>query len=465
MSDPNGLVYHRGVYHMFFQHNPNGPVPGDMSWGHATSGDLVHWTQQPVAISSDETEQVYSGSVVVDHFNSSEFGSGGEPPLVAIYTSARPDGRQVQSLAYSLDGGMNWSKYAANPVLDRGSSAFRDPKVFWYQAGGETGYWVMVAVEADARQVVLYRSDNLRAWQYLSTFEPLESREGMWECPDLFPLPILGASQETVWVLVISVDPGRATDGTYVSYVVGQFDGVDFIAASELRRLDWGSDLYAAVTFAGVSDNRRILIGWMNNWRYAERVPTHPWRGTMSLPRELSVKSDGAGLALVQREPAEMRALELDGGLSIDSIRFEGSLPIKGMAEYVMDVSLEPVGAEECGVNLLVGDGQATRLTYQVATGQLHLDRSASGETSFADGVGAVATAPVTLEDGVLRLRIFVDRTSLEVFAQDGLVTLTSQVFPADGSTDLALFSIGGFTRVREGELTRLRSTDHTPVG
>jgi fructan beta-fructosidase len=174
LNDPNGLVYANGIYHLFYQHNPHGEGWGNMSWGHATSADLTHWDGQPVAIPCDDQEAIYSGSAVLDIDNTSGFGTPENPPLVAIYTSAYSpaspsNGRQAQSLAYSTDDGATWTKYAGNPVLDRASPDFRDPKVFWYE-GDAGSYWVMVAVEAALREVILYKSADLKTWEYLSTF-------------------------------------------------------------------------------------------------------------------------------------------------------------------------------------------------------------------------------------------------------------------------------------------------------
>ena len=465
MSDPNGLVYYRGLYHLFYQHNPEANVPGKMSWGHASSSDLVRWTEHPLAIPHDDREEVYSGSVVVDQANSSGFGVGKDPPLVAIYTSAFPDGRQAQSLAFSVDAGMTWTKYGGNPVLDRDSTSFRDPKVFWYQITGSYGYWVMVAVEARARQIVVYRSDDLKYWTYLSTFGPLDSNEGLWECPDLFPLSVGGDWGRTAWVLVVSIDPGRSTNGTFMGYLVGQFDGVEFTAESieEFIRLDWGSDLYAAITFANVPNHRRILVGWMSNWNYADKVPTSPWRGAMSLPRELSLTASGGSLRLAQQAPLELRALDqLADRVSLKVFDLEGVRRFHGGRHYRVDVTFEPVDAQEVGLELLVGDGQVTRLSYEVQSGQMSLDRTRSGETEFDASFKSIERAPVQLRDGALKLQVFVDSASVEVFAQEGLVCMTDQVFAANESTGFAVHSLGGLSRVSTFEWTPMSEARHT---
>lgn len=238
MNDPNGMVFHKGVYHLFFQHNPFGTSWGNMSWGHATSTDLLTWEEQPIAIERTADEAIFSGSVVVDHGNTTGFGTDEDPALVAIYTSAYENhatygNRQAQSLAYSTDDGMTWTKYSGNPVLDRGSNNFRDPKVFWYDGGSaESSYWVMVAVEAVDHKAVLYKSQDLKNWDFLSDFGPANATGGVWECPDLFELPVEGDPGATKWVLVVNLNPGSVAGGSGGQYFVGDFDGTTFTSES-----------------------------------------------------------------------------------------------------------------------------------------------------------------------------------------------------------------------------------------
>lgn len=258
MNDPNGLVFHDGVYHLYFQYNPHGDRWGNMSWGHATSTDLLTWTEQPLAIpqtldaDGEAIESIFSGSIVVDEHNTSGFGDGTRAPLIAIYTSAYEAGHpthaglQAQSLAYSLDDGYTWTKYEGNPVLDRGSANFRDPKVFWYD-GPAGSYWVMTAVEATDHQVVLYKSSDLRTWEHLSDFGPANSVGGIWECPDLFELPVDGDPNRTKWVMVVNLNPGAVGGGSGGQYFVGDFDGTTF--TSETTR--GPQELPAGEVFAG----------------------------------------------------------------------------------------------------------------------------------------------------------------------------------------------------------------------
>ncbi|OZB80984.1 MAG: glycosyl hydrolase family 32, partial [Microbacterium sp. 13-71-7] len=229
MNDPNGLVFHDGRYHLYFQYNPEGATHGFMSWGHASSTDLVRWEEHPVAIRYTDAHEIFSGSVVVDEHDTSGLGAAGEPPLIAVFTLADQPGRhQAQGIASSLDGGLTWRLYDGNPVLDRGSADFRDPKVFRY-AGPAGEYWVMVAVEAEERRVVLYRSADLKAWTYLSDYGPRGATGGVWECPDLFPLSVDGDPSEVRWVLLISLNPGGIAGGSGTQYVIGSFDGVRFL--------------------------------------------------------------------------------------------------------------------------------------------------------------------------------------------------------------------------------------------
>ncbi len=313
VNDPNGLVFHKGVYHLFFQSNPYGNDWGNMSWGHAISRDLISWEDRPVAILFDDDGGIFSGSVVVDVTNSSGFGTPENPPLVAMYTIAQP-GHQAQGLAFSVDDGETWTKYEGNPVLDRGTPDFRDPKVVRYQDAGSQSYWVATCVEANDRQVLFFRSDDLKTWTPLSTFGPIGAVGGVWECPDLFPLRLDGGEEK--WVLLVSINPGGIAGGSGTQYFVGDFDGVTFTPlegeGDPHRWLDFGRDFYAGVTFDGVPDARRILIAWMSNWDYAAAVPTSPWRGGMALPRELTLET-------VDGRP-QLRQSLVGGGPALDIV-------------------------------------------------------------------------------------------------------------------------------------------------
>lgn len=466
MNDPNGLVYHKGIYHLFFQYNPHGDEWANMSWGHASSDDLVRWREHPVAIPMTDDEQIFSGSVVVDHHNSAGFGVAGEPPLVAVYTSAYADGLQAQSLAFSTDDGATWAKYAGNPVLDRVSAAFRDPRVFWYQSPVGSGYWVMAAVEAEAREVLFYRSDDLKAWSHLSTFAGASGTGALggqefWECPDLFPLPVDGDADRVMWALVISVNPDTRDGGSATRYLLGQFDGTSFspLSAEAPRRLDCGADFYAATSFANVPEGRRIAMGWMSNWAYGALVPTSPWRGTMSIPRELSLVAVDGRTTLVQQPVAELQTAE-HTSKQVDSGPFtlDGTHEFTSGQQYRADITFDAITARQFGLDVLVGDGEATQIRYDPAGERLSVDRSRSGDTAFHPLFPSTEHAAVPLADGTLHLQVLVDRTSVEVFAQHGAIGLTTLVFPGATSTRLRLVSLGGPTCVTSLRYIPLRS-------
>jgi fructan beta-fructosidase len=239
MNDPNGLLYYRGEYHLFFQYNPSGNTWGNMSWGHAVSTDLVHWTELPVAIPQDTQNMSFSGSAVIDYANTTGFGQPGNPAMVAIYTAAsKVDGKQRQAIAYSLDRGRTFTKYGI--VLDIDSSNFRDPKVFWYAPGHE---WLMTAALSDQHKVTFYTSPDLKHWTHLSDFGPAGATGGVWECPDLFPLPDPNHPGKQKWVLVVNLNPGAIAGGSGAQYFTGNFDGTTFTSDDKPYTPPTGSDL------------------------------------------------------------------------------------------------------------------------------------------------------------------------------------------------------------------------------
>ncbi|MDT0194360.1 glycoside hydrolase family 32 protein [Arthrobacter sp. AB6] len=482
LNDPNGLVFHDGLYHLFFQNNPYGNVWGNMSWGHATSRDLLHWTEHPVAIACDEAEDIFSGSVVVDHGNTSGFGTADAPALVAVYTSAykaasEHRGTQAQSLAYSTDAGMTWRKYGGNPVLARNSAHFRDPKVFRYQDGHDS-CWVMVAVEAQHQKVVFYRSDDLKTWDFLSDFGPMNADQGEWECPDLFPLAVDGDPDNIKWILIVNINPGAVAGGSGGQYFIGHFDGVRFLpdatsvaapagigalgdsaaSAAALQQclwLDWGRDCYASVSFSNVPDGRRIIIGWMSNWDYANDLPTAPWRSSMTLAREVRLTAVNGSARLIQQPVLAGHPAGKELPVARDQLNaapFElGSPPLRlpdavpGSAQ-VIEAQIRPGSAERL-VFRLFGSSEGSKgaiLSYDTTSARLILDRRQSGDTSFHAKFASIESAPVDLEDGVLKLQIVVDHCSVEVFAQGGKAVLADLIFPEAGHQENWLSAEGG---------------------
>ncbi|WP_285243209.1 glycoside hydrolase family 32 protein [Pseudarthrobacter sp. fls2-241-R2A-127] len=476
LNDPNGLVHHEGIYHVYYQNNPFGSVWGNMSWGHATSTDLLHWDEQPVAILCDAEEDIFSGSIVIDEYNTSGLGDGQTAPLVAIYTSAYKDssvrrGTQAQSLAWSSDGGYTWTKYQGNPVLDRNSADFRDPKVFRYN-GLSGSYWVMVAVEANEHKVVIYSSENLRDWHYLSSFGPANATGGVWECPDLFPLPLDGDEGQTKWVLTLNLNPAGPNGGSGGQYFVGHFNGVAFTSETTVTQgiskradldayqwLDWGRDYYAAVSFNNAPDGRRLMVGWMNNWQYGAAIPTWPWRSPMSLVREMSLVTDQGRPRLAQRAADEYLAHNPESvdtwpGLAIaEGIHHLGA----GVAVGIIEVTFTPDSAEEFGLIIRGNGSDGTRIGIRPLENRLITDRTRSGDTEFHDAFASVDTAPIRpASDGSYTLTVFIDRCSVEVFAQNGQVTMTGLIFPEPDNTDISLYSEGGSATASCLKVTRL---------
>lgn len=457
MNDPNGLIWHGGLYHLYFQHNPHGDRHGNMSWGHATSPDLATWTQQPVALLHDDTHDVFSGSVVWDENNTSGLAPEGLGPLVAIYTTAsRAGDHQAQALAFSLDGGFTWEKYDGNPVLDLGTDDFRDPKVFRYS--GEAGdWWVMVAVEARSRRVVLYRSDDLLTWSYLSSYGPAGSVEGFWECPDLFPLAVEGEAGNVHWVLLVSVATGAVAGGSGTQYVVGHFDGHIFTpattlpavdgASTELKGLPWldrGPDCYAGVTFSGLPDDERTLVAWMNNWDYAQDFPSSPWRGSMTIPRRLSLHRRRQQLVLAQTPilPAGVRAATLtDHELDALAAELVESLP----DACRISARIEHETGDPSRLVILNASGGTLSITYDPTTALLEVNRTSS--TSFHPAFPSRQTGRYQTPDGILDLQIVLDTSSAEIFIGDGEPVFTDQI-DGDGPRALLGFAIEGRTVV-----------------
>lgn len=422
LNDPNGLVFFQGRYHLFFQYNPEGADWGNMSWGHASSTDLSTWVQHPVALTYTQDEMVFSGSVVVDHDNTSGLGHGGAPALVALYTSARTSGVQAQSLAYSVDGGFTWARHPANPVLDRGSTAFRDPKVFRFiPEDGTEPYWVMVAVEAEECRVLFYRSDDLSSWRELSGFAVPTAVGQLWECPDLFPLELDGVRH---WVLLLSVNPDWSGQGSATRYFTGVFDGVRFTADSDAPPLfDAGTDCYAFTTFDSAPGKRRIGLGWMSNWAYARDVPTGPWRGQMTLPRELGLARTNEGLRLTQVEMPTVDA-RVEDRLHVVSDIGTATFPVAGATV----IRLEVKDTERVSLEFVSSDTVVGRIDIYGSSPRVEIRRLFP--LNLATTYAAPVVARLPMQSGRLGLHAILDEQSIELFSDDGLVALTAQVFP-----------------------------------
>lgn len=440
MNDPNGLVYHAGEYHLFYQHNPFADVWGHMSWGHAVSRDLVHWEHLPVALSEEDGVMIFSGCAVVDRENTSGFGSPGAPALVAIYTG-HTEHEQHQNIAYSRDLGRTWTKYSGNPVVAIGSREFRDPKVIWH---APTRRWIMITVLADRHQVRFDGSPDLIHWEHLSDFGPFGADDAVWECPDLFPIAVEGSPDEIVWA--IKVDVCRSVGA---QMIFGHFDGRCFTPLTpdaNALRLDHGVDFYAAQSWSDMPDGRRVWIAWMSNWHYANQTPTAPWRGVCSIPREVTVRRTPAGLRPAQRPIAELQAARASGvRLALADVD-EANAALAALDPHPaleLNLTADVGAAKRIGLRVRHGQTAVTEITCDVSARTLSVDRRRSGESAFFDGFAAVHTAPVLLDQDRLNLHVFLDTCSVEVLADDGLVALSDLVFPQDALMTLELFADG----------------------
>ena len=466
LNDANGLIYSNGQYNLFYQHNPQSAAPGHLAWGHATSTDLLHWTNLPVALKEYQNPDgsntmIFSGSAVVDKDNTSGlFPKGQTDGLVAFYTGHQEKGGVVlgqhQNLAFSLDHGVSWQRYAGNPVLDIGSKEFRDPKVFWYAPQQK---WVMATVKADHQQVYFYESKDLKQWQFMSRWGRAGDTVKEWECPDLFELPAPGGG--TKWVLLISAgNPTEQYRGQ--QYFLGQFDGQAFTpdqSYDEPAYLDFGKDYFAAVTFNNAPDNRRILVGWANDWAYARDVPTgDQWRGGFAVPRELSLRRTAAGLLLAQRPVTELtkagkEVLNLKSK-PLTTAAYE--LPFRGES-YDLALTLAPDKSKLLIINVLQSGDERLTLRYDVARQELTVDRRQSGQVDFNPYFAAtLETAQLPLQNGQLQLRLLVDKSVVEVFAQDGATTLTDLVFPRRHEGRITLSAEDGPARLIDLKLNDL---------
>lgn len=469
MNDPNGMVYYRGEYHLFFQHNPYGNTWGNMSWGHAVSRDMLHWEQLPVALFPDELGDIFSGSAVVDENDTSGFFDGDEG-LVAIYTNAGET--QVQSIAYSSDRGRTWTKYEGNPVIPNpGIVDFRDPKVFWHEG---TNKWVMALAAGD--RIIFYNSDNLIYWEKLSEFGANEGAHGgVWECPELFELPVADTGRSR-WVLQVDINPGSANGGSGGQYFIGEFDGERFVndnPPETVLWVDWGKDFYATQSWNNIPDRdgRRLWLAWMNNWQYAEEIPTDPWRSSMSLPREVTLADAENGVRLVQQPIRELERLRNRRYRRTDVVvdengaelgrgrRGRGRPPIDGQTMEIV-AEFEAWDAEEVGFRVRQGkDGQQTIVGYHFAAELLFVDRRWSGITDFSEQFPGFHEAPMQTENGKVRMHLFVDRSSVEVFADEGKTVITERIFPRGESEEFEPYAKGGRAILASLEVYDLAST------
>lgn len=431
MNDPNGMFYKDGVYHLYFQYNPYGSVWGNMHWGHSTSTDLMHWKFEGCAIVPDAWGAIFSGSCVVDHENTAGFG---KEAVVAFYTSAKstPWGDiQMQSMAYSLDNGKTFTKYEGNPILTSSEKDFRDPKVFWYAPGK---HWVMIL--AVGQHMEIYSSVNLKEWKKESEFGAMQGAHGgVWECPDLVEIPVEG-TREKKWILICNLNPGGPFGGSAAQYFVGSFDGKKFVNESptQTKWMDWGKDNYATVTWNNAPDGRCIALGWMSNWQYANNVPTRQYRSANTLARDLTLYREGQELYLKSTPSSEVKKAR-GKKVSIPSFKVSEKHEMVNLFEekqgaYEVEIVIQNTGASKIAFCLLNDKGEKVSMYYELNRKQFVMDRSESGKIDFSKDFPAVTVAPVNV-DKELTLRLFVDRSSIEAFGEDGKFVMTNLVFPS----------------------------------
>ena len=453
MNDPNGMVYLDGVYHLFFQYNPYGARWGNMHWGHAISKDLVNWQYQPTAIAPDKLGAIFSGSAVIDHDNTAGFGKGA---MIAIFTSAGD--RQTQSIAYSLDGGKTFTKYQGNPVLtDANIIDFRDPKVFWHAPSKQ---WVMSL--ATTQTITFYGSKNLKEWTRLSEFgEGLGGHGGVWECPDLFPLTYEG---KTKWVLFVSINPGGPNGGSATQYFIGNFDGKTFTpdTMDYPLWLDYGRDNYAGVTWSNVptADGRRLFIGWMSNWDYANEIPTVNFRSAMTVARTLRLAHNGEHLVVASEPVKELESLRreplsLADKTTSDTVTFENFLP-NNQGAYELIFTVTPNDTDSFSFSIENTKGEVLTYLFDIANKTLLVDRTKSSVAFNANFAETPIKAPLTAKKSYT-VRLLVDKASTELFVNNGEVVQTNAVFPTEVYNTLRFKTEKGTLNLNDITLYKLK--------
>ncbi len=398
MNDPNGMFYKDGVYHLYYQWNPYGSQWENMTWGHSTSTDLIHWQAQPTAIEIDALGSIFSGSCVVDKKNDR---------VVAFYTSAGQ--HQTQSMAVSRDNGRTFEKYAANPILTSNEPDFRDPKAFW---NPDIQRWNLIL--AVGQEMRIYSSTDLKEWTYESSFgKGFGCHDGVWECPDLIKMQVRGTNQQK-WMLICNINPGGPFGGSATQYFIGDFDGHRFTCQqTDTRWMDYGKDHYATVTFDNAPDGRHIALAWMSNWQYANQVPTKQYRSSNSIPRDLGLFAYNGDVYCSVTPSKEMLAAR---GKKVKN-------PTE-TCEIIVDVKANTE------ITLSNAKGEQVVMRYDAQQQTFAMDRTKSGDGSFSEAFPVTTTAPTY--GNIKQLRLFIDRCSIEAFDADGKMAMTNLVFPSE---------------------------------
>lgn len=450
MADPNGLMWFDDEFHLFHQQ--------DGTWAHAVGDDLVHWDELPTALEHDDLGQALSGSAIVDGNNTSGLFTDTDRGMVAIYTNT--EGGEAQSIAFSNDDGRTWERYEHNPVIPNdGREDFRDPKVFWYE---ETQNWIMVVSTGQA--VEIFSSPNLIDWEFRSEFGHDEGLQvAVWECPELFPLAVDGDPDNTRWVLAVSVGDNEDTQGSTAQYFVGDFDGESFSnsnPADEVLITDAGQDFYAAQSFTGGPDDRRIWMGWVGNWRHPYSAPTEGWKNHMSIPRSLSLETVDDETRLIQQPIAELDDLRGEP-FNLDSTEIDELQPLEmNSRSFEFEAEIDLADATEAGLRVFDGETSGTEEWFAIGANTEHdefiMDRSHAGVDTLWEPereedieFGVRRGSHYVPEDGIMQIRGYVDEASVEVFVDDSTLTGTMVTYPTPGNDGISLYSSGGTAELK----------------
>ncbi len=463
MNDPNGLVWFRGTYHLYYQYNPFGVQAGNQSWGHAVSSDLVYWENLPVAIPETASGFIFSGSAVVDWANTSGFfADSADGGIVATYTLDTDvqgqSASQRQNIAYSLDAGLTYADYAGNPVVDRGETQFRDPQVFWH---APTGQWVMAVALSRQWQVLFYASPDLKDWTQVGSFGPAGLLGGQYEVPNLVQVPVEGTG-ERKWVLLVSINPGAPQGGSATQYFVGEFDGSRFVPDDDgTRFMEFAKDAYAMQTYNNLPADDVVAIAWLSNWQYANDAPTSPWRGQMSVPRVLTLRTTAAdsGYVLAQNPAPAIEALRdqvlYRGCVAVDEAT-PFSLPLGGCQSFEVEVTAASSGGGVAMISLANG-AESLVVAYDWDAQMVYVDRGGAQGFSHPDFSGTFATDYAAGDNGV-KLRALFDVSTLELFVDDGSRVATSLVFFQDPPDSLVFSAQGSAVQMNDLQVYTYRS-------
>lgn len=456
MNDPNGMYYRDGVWHLYYQYNPYGSKWQNMTWAHSSSKDLINWEHHPLAIEPNGLGSVFSGSCVIDTANTAGFGAD---EVIALYTSAGKN--QIQSLAHSSDDGMTFEIYPGNPVLTLDSEA-RDPNMFW---NNETDEWNLLLAHALDHEMLIFTSPDLKTWTLQSAFgKGLGAQDGVWECPDLLRLPVEGTDGYK-WLLICNLNPGGVFGGSATQYFVGDFDGKTFKVDTRadgtvpVKWMDYGKDHYATVSWHNAPDNRHVVIGWMSNWQYAAEVPTRQFRSANTLPRDLSLTKGADGEYWLKTVPSpETDALRGKRILSVKSQTVGNSgkkynLPVENDGVCEILLTLDSRNAAQMTLSLSNALGEHVDMVFDPAAQTFSFDRTKSGVTDFSQDFPAVVWAPTLRNSSEQQLRIFIDRSSIEIFDGEGSFVMTNLVFPTDPYNTLTVSAQDGKGQVKNLEI------------